>query len=190
MSDNEYDYFKMVREQELKADKESAEPSTSIIRTAPQNYPMPAANASREQLEDFVDSIIAAGLAPVYLNYLADKRNLTSTEAEISRMIQRDPQWRERQEDREHVDRQARRALSRAFDYNPEQLKSELGLRFDENERLDYIDLIEQLHREYGEDLRARDYDALVDVLGDSGARAVRAILRDYNAWRFTVSNW
>ena len=58
-----------------------------------------------------------------------------------------------------------------------------------ENDRLDYTDLIEQLHREYGEDLRARDYDTLVNVLGDSGARSIRAILRDYNAWRYSVSN-
>jgi hypothetical protein len=191
MSANEYDYFKMMREHELAQAETKIPQTTSIKRSVPvqdAGYPMPAASASDEQLRTFVDSIVEAGLAPFYLDYLAEKRNINDTEARVRRMIQRDPEWQDRQEDLAYVDRQARRALDRAFTYNPDQLKSDLGLRFDVSERLDYRDLVEQLHREYGDNLPTRDYDIMADVLGESGARAIRAILRDYNAWRFTAA--
>jgi hypothetical protein len=56
---------------------------------------MPVADATTEQLEEFVDSIVTAGLGPLYLDYLTGKPELTETERKVLRMIQRHPRKQE-----------------------------------------------------------------------------------------------
>jgi hypothetical protein len=149
---------------------------------------MPGGDAGDDELQSFVESILAAGLAPQYLSYLENERNLSSSERRIKRMIESSPDWKDKIEDLEYIDRTAKKALSRAYLYNPDELKSELDLRFDEAESMDYVALMDQLHRHYGSNMRSSDFRTLADVVGESGARSIRAILRDYMIWRYYVN--
>ncbi|MFQ6113516.1 MAG: hypothetical protein ACE5NG_05435 [bacterium] len=152
----------------------------------------PLSSSFSPQLEEAVESIIEAGLAPSYLSYLGKKsksgEELSSTETTLLKMIENNPKWQEKLEDLKYLSRVSQKALSRAYLYNPDELSTKLGLMFDPDMDMDYLDLMEQLHRKFGEDVNMGEFRILVDVLGESGGRATRDVLVSYDAWRFVLS--
>ena len=61
-------------------------------------------------------------------------------------------------------------------------------MSLDQDADMDYVDLVQQLHRRFGEDVGMRDFRILVEVLGESGAGAVKDILENYSTWQFVLS--
>ncbi|RMF61802.1 MAG: hypothetical protein D6743_13090, partial [Calditrichaeota bacterium] len=152
---------------------------------------VPTTPVSHLKLDDVARSLIDAGLAPDYLSYLHHKGEragkLSAAEQELLELIESDPKWKETLDDLNYIDRVARKALSRAYLYNPEELRTKLNLKFDPDLDMDYLDLMEQLHRSLGDKVKMNDFRTMVDVLGEGGARAVKEILESYRAWKFNL---
>ena len=187
MTDNEFQFFMMMKEKELETEKEF------VVRKP--EVTMRNNNPSRQfdqQLEELVDSMIRAGIAPNYLTYLKGKENqrrsLTRFEKEIISLIENHPTWQDQVDDLEYLNRTAKKALTRAYLYNPDELERNLHLSFDPDVEMDYVSLMKQLHRQFGENVRMRDFRILVDVFGESGAGAVKEILENYSTWQFVLS--
>ncbi|MFQ5864855.1 MAG: hypothetical protein ACE5IW_06445 [bacterium] len=144
------------------------------------------------QLEEAVESLIEAGLAPSYLSYLSKKsrlgEGLNSTETTLLKIIENNPKWLEKLEDLKYLNQVAQKALSRAYLYDPDELSTKLGLLFDQDLDMDLLDLMEQLHRKFGGEVNMGEFRMLVDVLGESGGRAIKEILVNYDAWQFVLS--
>jgi len=188
MTDNEFQFFMMMKEKELGVQKGTvaAKSDESILRNK---------NTSRrfnQQLDELVDSMISAGVAAKYLGYLKNKaeqrRGLTRFEKEIGNLIENRPEWQDHVDDLEYLNRTAKKALRRAYLYNPDELERNLHLSFDPDVEMDYTTLMGQLHRQFGDNVRMRDFRTLVDVLGESGAGAVKGILENYSTWQFVLS--
>lgn len=160
---------------------------------APRTEPPPARqrpiSSNDRQVEEFVNSLLEAGLASEYLNYLnTSGKNLNRTEVEIKRMIEKSPEWRDKLDDLRYIDKIAFEALSRAYYYKPDELKSSLNLRFDEETKMNFPDLMAQLYERLGAHVSQSDFNALVDVFGTGGARAIRDIMKDYSSWKFATA--
>ncbi len=188
MTDNEFQFFMMMKEKELEAPKSTIPPKSDepILRNT---------NSSRrldQQLDELVDSMVSAGVAPKYLGYLnnkAEKRTgLTTFERKIATLIESHPEWQDQVDDLQYLNRTARKALRRAYRYDPDELERDLDLSFDSDDEMNYVDVMGQLHRKFGEGIRRREFRTLVDVLGESGAGAVKEILENYSTWQFVVS--
>jgi len=187
MTDNEFHFFMMMKGKELETEKEFSVRKPEVTR---RNN-----NSSRQfeqQLEELVDSMVRAGVAPKYLTYLNNKanqrRSLSRFEREIISLIESHPTWQDQVDDLEYLNRTAKKALTRAYLYNPDELERNLHLSFDPDVEMDYVSLMKQLHRQFGENVRMRDFRILVDVFGESGAGAVKEILENYSTWQFVLS--
>jgi len=188
MTDNEFQFFMMMKGKELEAQKSTvaAKPDETVLRKK---------NTSRrfdQQLDELVDSMVSAGVASNYLGYLKDKaeqrRGLTRFEKEIVNLIENHSRWQEQVDDLEYLNRTAKKVLTRAFLYNPDELERNLHLSFDPDVEMDYAALMGQLHHQFGDNVRMRDFRVLVDVLGESGAGAVKEILENYSTWEFVIN--
>ena len=158
-----------------------------------ENTLIPPMNYFDEQpLDGVAESLIEAGLAPEYLSYLNSKtklgESLTTIETTLLQKIERNPRWQEELDGLGYLTRIAQKSLSRAYLYNPEELKEKLSLQFDADLDMDFFDLMKQLHRKIGEDVKMGDFRILVDVLGETGARAIKEILEGYSSWHFVLS--
>ncbi|MCH8871179.1 hypothetical protein IH824_00125 [candidate division KSB1 bacterium] len=187
MTDNEFQFFMMMKEKELE--------TGNVSVTRKPEVAMRNTSRSREldrQLDELVDSMVGAGIAPNYLTYLKGKENrrrsLTRFEKEIISLIENHPTWQDQVDDLDYLNRTAKKALSRAYLYNPDELEQNLKLSLDQDADMDYVDLVQQLHRQFGEEVGMRDFRILVDVFGESGAGAVKEILENYSTWQFVLS--
>ena len=109
MTDNEFKFFMMMKEKELEAHE-------NVVTTRPSTAVQSTKNSSRrinQELDELVDSMISAGVAPKYLGYLKSKvgrRNgLTRFEKEIVNLIESDPDWQEQIDDLEYLNRTAKK---------------------------------------------------------------------------------
>ena len=62
-----------------------------------------------------------------------------------------------------------------------------MNLSFEADDEMDYTNLMRQLHRQFGEDVQMRDFRTFVEVLGESGAGAVKEILENYSTWQLVL---
>lgn len=166
-------------------------PSIKKMESSETVVALPASSGD-EQLREVVDSILEAGLAPTYLVYLQNKSQagtaLNTSESQMMNLIETNPKWRENLNELDYINRTAEKALARAYLYNPEDLKDKLNLNFDQNLEMDYFDLLGQLHRSLGEDVKMSDFRKLVDVLDESGAKAIKELLENYSNWQFWLN--
>jgi hypothetical protein len=158
-----------------------------------QSTSIPRANyLNEQQLDEVAESLIEANLAPTYLSYLNNKskqgKSLTDSESSLRELIERNPKWQEKLDDLKYLTRIAEKSLSRAYLYNPEGLKEKLNLQFDPDLDMDFLDLMKQLHRKIGEDVKMGDFRILVDVFGETGARAIKELLESYSSWQLVLS--
>lgn len=215
MTDNEFNFFMMMEERkaQVKSDSQAAKAKKSakkrekeapveVIVIGPQNHipilpkvsvPPPVIVPAPEvqpdvALDEIAASLFDANLAVAMLNHLNNKRELTTSEASLLKLIQSNPEWQEKLDDLAFVNRTAERSMERAFLYNPDELGAKLGLSFDKDVDLDYLDMMAQLHRKLGEDVKISDFRTMLDVFGESGSRAVREILENYDSWQFAIS--
>lgn len=209
MSDNEFRFFMMMKERELETRDEipALEKDVESERVAPSSLveqPRPEVNLSdspklevrlqeEQELEDVVSSLIDAEVASVYLSRLIRKSQmgepLNQIELKMRELIKNHPVWREKVGDIKFIDRKSRKTLERAFLYNPDELTAKLGLVFDADSEMDYLELMGQLHRKIGDDVKMRDFRVLVDVFGESGGQAIKEILENFESWQFMLHN-
>jgi len=160
MSDNEFKYFLMIKEKGLDV--------------KPDNL----------RLNDVANSLAKAGAASTYWDYLNGRARLggklTLAESELLDLLT----WQKKQEELHYSDVKAQRAFWRAFFNNTESLKTELGLKFDEYKKLDYYDLMAQLHLKLGDRASLNMLRVLNDVFGESGGKAIMDIYVNYTAWQ------
>ncbi|HEX9652553.1 MAG TPA: hypothetical protein VGA99_02485 [bacterium] len=213
MTQNEFEYFLMMKEKERQAGQES---ETAEVKQPPVALPLPVAAkesipditpavvlpespanyaavspVSAASVDDLAGTLIDANLAPDFLKHVTQKTGrgeaLTTTEATLSEMIRNHPKWLDKLDDVKYLDRVSFKALERAYLYNPDELQNQLGLRFDRDAEINFADLMEQLHRKTGDEVRISDFRILVDLFGESGGRAVKDLLQNYEAWQFAT---
>ena len=237
MTDNEFNFFMLMKEREMAAaekasEKETAskpteQPSVEVIvigsgdseprvvspssaetilkgesfevkRAASPRRPervlaQPSENpglplTSDARIQEMAKSLIEAELAASYLHYLNNKSPLTSIESKMLDAIEEDSEWQDKLDEVVFLNRAAQKALERVYLYDPDSLSDKLGLEFDKNADLDFLDLMSQLHRKIGNDVRMGDFRVMVDTFGERGGRAIKEILESYDAWEFVVS--
>ncbi len=214
MSDNEFEFFMLMMKKELEAQEwaESQNPKTAdkqevaserealmrAVESLSRERSAPSAQANQPpqrgpDLQQAVDSMVDAGLAARYLSYLVSKSRsgfeLSPAEKEMRDLIQASPKWRERVEELNYLNRTAKKIIGRVYLFNPEELQTKLNLKFDQDLEMDYPDLLSQLHRSLGADVKISDYRTLVDVFGESGGRTVKEVLERYSEMEFVLSN-
>ncbi|MFQ5603038.1 MAG: hypothetical protein ACE5HS_07185 [bacterium] len=147
------------------------------------------ASAALNKIEnkELVNSLLEAGLAASYLRYLEVQPQLSATESRIRELILNHPQWQEKTEEIEYIDHVAQKTLSRAYLFNPDDLQTKLGLSFDPDLDMDYLELMAQLNRKIGNDVKMVDYRKFVDVFGESGGLAIKELLENYDTWQFIM---
>jgi hypothetical protein len=188
MTDNEFEYFKMLKESKLEG--ESGTTSAPATAPAPRLQPqVPVERSSQNatagsSLSDVAKSLVDAGLAPAYVDFLNKKQQKTTAERQLQDSILRNPAWQDLVSDLDYINASARRALGRAFLYNPEDLRSKLGLRLDSGDSMNYEDLVGQLHTHFGPVPSEIDKELFVDVFGEGGGRSIAAIIENYAAWQ------
>lgn len=215
MTENEFQFFMMMLEKELQAGEqmEALKPRVPVHETPADAPTLGIARArapieeppdesrfksrkpdSRrdEKLQDAVNSMVDAGLATRYLQFLQKKTRagmtLSTAEAEMKALIQSSTRWRENLEDLEFLNRTAMKVMSRVYLFTPEELQTKLNLNFDPDAEMDFQDLMSQLHRSMGEHVRIVDYRKLVDVFGEGGGRTMKEILQRYADLQFVLS--
>ncbi len=218
MTPNEFEYFMMMKEKEKQAAAETAtvETSKAVQPTVPTieekasaptiqpavvipeqvSISTPPANPSASDTDsndELVNTLIAADLAPALLNYLHEKsargETLTVTEATLSERIQSNSKWQEKLDDIKYLDRVSFKAMERAYLYNPDELQNQLGLKFDRDAEMNFADLMDQLHRRTGSAVRMGDFRILADLFDESGARAIKDLLENYETWEFATQS-
>ncbi len=209
MTQNEFEYFMLKEKERLAAQEVKAAAASetlvveekkalpviqpAVVAPAPvsASAPTPPPAAPEAVQDDLVNTLIAADLAPALLNYLHQKASrgetLTAIEASLSKRIQDNSQWQEKLDDVKYLDRVSYKALERAYIYNPDDLQNQLGLKFDRDAEMDFSDLMEQLHRRMGGNVRIGDFRILVDLFDESGARAIKELLENYETWAFAT---
>lgn len=200
MNDNEYNYFMMMKEKELreKSERERRKAVRDSIRAAQREIGLRASGRKKPQrksahsaLKGLTDSIVSAGLAPEYIMFLQNKRQsgekLTPVENEMFSLLENNSKWQEKIDDLRYINHVAEKAMTRAFLYNPDDLQTKVGLTFNPDLDLDYADLMGQLHRMTGNKVKMSDYRILIDVFGETGSKAIKEILENYQTWQFAV---
>ena len=171
MTDNEFKYFLLIKEKGIDV-KPMAIESDGFVTT------------NSHELNDVANSLTKAGAASIYWDYLNERArlggNLTLAESELLDLLT----WQKKLEELHYSDAKAQRAFWRAFFNNTESLKTELGLKFDEYKKLDYYDLMEQLHLKLGDRASLNMLRVLNDVFGESGGKAIMDINENYTAWQ------
>jgi len=111
MTDNEFQFFMMMKEKELE--------TGNVTVTRKPEVAMRNTSTSRQldrQLDELVDSMVRAGIAPNYLTYLKGKENqrrsLTRFEKEIISLIENHPTWQDQVDDLDYLNRTAKKALT------------------------------------------------------------------------------
>lgn len=200
MSENEFKFFMTMMEKEQQADTEkrqqreqailalqqkaaTAAPEPTLPRLPAQA--VPASPVASVGLEDVVGSMIDAGLAADYIAALEKKsasgQKLSAAESEMLDKIRSNPRWQNRMEEIVALRKSAEQAMSRVYLFNPEALETSLGLRFNADSEMDFMELTQQLHRSMGPDVRISDYRKLVDVFGEAGGQTMKKLLERYS---------
>jgi len=137
--------------------------------------------------------ILEAGLAGALLSEGTERRqkglHLTPNQEQLLADLEQSPQWQNYEEKLKLWSHRAEKALERCFLENPDDLKNKLELAFDANEPMNFHALMHQLHTktEYGSE--ANDYRNLIDVVGETGAKAIINILSNFNDWRYVFES-
>ncbi len=153
--------------------------------------PPPTLDQGRSQAADQIARLlIESDLAGPFLKFVAERRgeSLTPFQQKVISAVESSPDWKDRVEQVEYLRRVASKAFERVYLYEPESLKKNLGLIFDENADMNFDDLLGQLHAKLGNDVNMGDLRTLVDVLGEGGARAVRDLLRNFDTYRYVTA--
>lgn len=204
MTDNEYRYFLMMKQRELDEKKaaerkrqerasavESDKPSGKFGSRVP-TVAVPPAESDKLVFDELVNSILESGLASDYIVYLQHKKQsqqaLSVSEARVLSMLENNPRWQAKLDDLRYINDVAQRAFSRAFLYNPEDLQDKIGLNFDADRDMDYFGLMEQLHQLAGDKVRMSDFRILIEVFGETGAKAIKDILENYASWKYALA--
>lgn len=162
--------------------------STELGLKLPVRPAAPAPSTPDPELQAVAESLIEAGVAAGYLAYARGKAELSPAERALMQAIEASPGWQEQLEEFDYLTGVAKRALERAHLYNPEGMREKLGLEFDPNLEMEFTEFMDQLHRRLGEDVQMGDFRAMVEVLGEGGARAVRKLLENYGSWKLALS--
>ncbi len=213
MSDKEFDFFMMMLNKELQDDVRARELETLASATAPPravvmphagtgapvNLPQPKPvektileQPKKQELSAAVNSMVNAGLATRYLSYLTVRENrgerLRAAEFEMRALIRASESWRDRMDELAYLNRTAEKVISRVYLFNPEDLQEKLNLNLNPEAELDYPDLLAQIHRGTGDDVRIAHYRKLVDVFGEGGGRTIKELLERYDELQFLLA--
>lgn len=67
---------------------------------------------------------------------------------------------------------------------------AQLGVVFDPSKPLDFVDVVDQLHKKYGDAaLSLNNLKEIMDVFGQRGGRAMAQLIADYNRWKEAIGD-
>ncbi|MCI0693908.1 hypothetical protein L0337_18120 [candidate division KSB1 bacterium] len=213
MTPNEFSYFMLMKQQEVKAQPEKAFESEKKVQPSPANattaktdsvaaapltfslLPRAETKISKEEeaIKDMANFLIEAELVGPFFEAVRQKKErgelMTLNQLWLVRAITEMPEWKKRQDDLRNFSTVAQQAVAHVYLYAPDSLSQRLGLRFDPNAEMDFRDLMEQLHQRFGNTVTMGDFRLLVAVFQEEAARAFREILNHYTDWRYAFEN-
>lgn len=200
MTDREFEFFMMMKRQELsqtgqsKVTVASKPPIANVGPAVPIMVAEPIVAAgtnvqrSTTELKQVVASLIQSKLARGYLVFLTEKddsgERMSSTEALLLSILRQNKTIKDEIDELAYISDVAKKKLEYAHLHNPEAL-SELGLEFDSEEELSYMAIMKQLRGMFGARMEVAEMRKLVTVIGDDGARAVKKLLEDFDTYEF-----
>lgn len=205
MTPNEFQYFMLMKEQEVKAQPQnqpaqangvvtktdSARVTSSTLSLTPRVEPK--VSKEEEAIKEIASFLVEAELAGPLIEAVRLKKEqaelLTLYQLLLVKAVTDMPAWKQRQDDLRNFSAVAEQAMAHVYLYAPDSLSQHLGLRFDANAEMDFRDLMEQLHQRFGAAVTMGDFRLLVATFEEDGARAMREILNHYTDWRFAVDN-
>ncbi len=93
--------------------------------------------------------------------------------------------WIELKENLAFYEEKSRQAAERAFALSPVEFQEKLGLRLSSTEKLDFNPMFSQLYQLIGDEINDKEYQQLLQVLGETGANATKQLLVNYDAWTY-----
>jgi hypothetical protein len=207
MTPNEFSYFMLMKQQEVKAQTEKrVQPAAANVTAAKTDSisaaPFTSSFLSRvetkiskeeEAIKDIANLLVEAELAGPFLEAVRQKKEqgelMTLNQLWLVRAVYDMPAWKKRQDDLRNLSATAEQTMSQVYLYAPDSLSQNLGLRFDPNAEMDFHDLMEQLHQRFGNTMTMGDFRLLVSVFQEDAARAMREILNHYTDWRYAFEN-
>ncbi|MBN2092204.1 hypothetical protein JW964_21470 [candidate division KSB1 bacterium] len=91
--------------------------------------------------------------------------------------------WIEFKENLAFFAEKSRQAAERAFALSPTDFQEKLALHLASTEKLDFNAMLSQLHQLTGDEINDKEYQQLLQVLGETGANATKQLLVNYDAW-------
>ncbi|MCI0694244.1 hypothetical protein L0337_19835 [candidate division KSB1 bacterium] len=215
MTPNEFGYFMLMKQQEIKAQPrpvgafeqekrvQPAQANTMAVKTdsgkvAPLTSSLTPRTDSKiskegEVIKEIAGFLVEAELAGPFIKAAQQKKEqgdfLTLNQLWLVNEVTKTPAWKKRQDDLRNLSVEAEQAVAHVYLYAPDSLSQRLGLRFDPNVEMDFRDLMEQLHQRFGATVTMGDFRLLVAIFEEDGARAMREILNHYTEWRFAIEN-
>lgn len=215
MSEKEFRYFLLMKEQENMLSMELQRQSTGMEKLthqleelkeqtiAPRVAPQVVAGPVRmaEPIPGLPEAVKSApilnllqrmemtGLFLQRVRALESKGILlTPEEKSLVSQILNSTAWKQQQTELQLVSEQAAKALEQAFLLQPESLKSQLGLVFGPEDAFDFPELLTQLRQQAGPQISISYQRSLAQILGDEGSRATRTLLQHFETWQFLTS--
>jgi hypothetical protein len=216
MSEKEFQYFLMMKEQEnilyqknLEVQRQTAgmdklsqqlqelkehsvsPPVPSAVMAGPVRVaePVPAITPQPQKTISFVNLLQRTEMTGAFLSRVraleAKGHILAPEESALISQISNSAEWKQLQSELQMAGEQANKALEQAFLLQPEVLKSQLGLVFGPEDAFDFSALLQQLQQKAGSEISIGYQRSLAQILGDEGSRAVRNLLRQFEAWQF-----
>jgi len=173
------------------APPKSSEPPQPPAPLKPVELPQPRPAEAFEAGRELAQLLIETGTAGVFLRRIRDMEargeTLTPPQAALVQAIEQSPRWAEKREELTFLAKAAEKALARAYLYTPDDLKEKLGLSFDPTVEMNFRDVMEQLRRRYDSFKNMEDFRHLVEVVGESGARAIQQLSENFDDWQFVT---
>ncbi len=111
--------------------------------------------------------------------------SLTPAQDKFIQSLLSSKKWIEFKENLVFYQEKSRQAAERAFALSPNEFQEKLNLRLNSTEKLDFNLMLSQLHQLAGDDIDAKEYQPLLQVLGETGANATKQLLLNYDAWLY-----
>lgn len=111
--------------------------------------------------------------------------NLSPAQEKFIQTLITSKKWIEFKENLIFYEEKSRQAAERAFALSPTDFQEKLALHLTSAEKLDFNQMLSQLHQLTGDEISDKEYQLLLQVLGETGANATRQLLVNYDAWIF-----
>ncbi|MCI0514044.1 hypothetical protein L0128_12585 [candidate division KSB1 bacterium] len=154
----------------------------------PQPRPAPDTVAPDVNLRELVELLNQTGTVGRFLSRLEQRQRqgfvLSPGQTQFIQLLKDAPAWQDKKENLRFYAQKAHQAIERAYTLNPHDFQEKLQITLDLNRPDFEINFVTQLYQQYGAEIGNEKYQQLLDLLGETGARAVKELLSQIEDWQ------